>query len=884
MTNEQELIRQVVNSGEPEEFIRETLLELGVPEDDIEIVMNLYRFRPYFLSNSNILGNIPGHSYDHSSIKWNSYIQYLRSVAENKNFDPTEQINSISESTNKVEPFLMNSIQYGRTTYGLVVGDVQSGKTANFCGLISKSGDLGIPIIIVLSGITNTLRNQTQKRIDEALKRSQINSNQWYFLTEQDKSITNRSGNEKMVSGDFSNNHLELDLGALMEQNLPIILVMKKRKRVLERLNHWFTNYSDLLSTKQILVIDDEADSASVNCAVPNGEDHGVIIDEEEATAINRLIRTCLGRSTMSIYIGYTATPYASLLTDPWDFSEELGYGLYPRDFILTLPQPTSHNGTNEFFSDFGYLQNQVSILHRANDVGVVNQLDPPSLPLSLKNSVIDFIISGAILISRDRLFHHSMLIHCHHRKDNHENLERLIRVYGMEIRRNYHRETFSGERFEIFNTFRERWQYEFGIDVEYTENLDSNVKKFLREFDWMTNVRSINSNENEDDDSQLYDVPKLLDYDNYENGLRVIAVGGTILSRGLTVEGLKISYFTRESALYDSLTQMARWYGYHGDDSDLIRVNITDQIHRWFRWIHHVETRIREDIARYDEFEGVSPLMLAPRILKYAETEPLPHEIRPRNFLPTRRNAMPTAESRGLGFSGTYHSSRYLPFNVPEHLRQNEDLYKQLIEGISGTWTPTSGGYISRNINPHAIIEFLSNFNHSEGERSLGQQDIINYINRRNESNELINWSVAVMSPSSNRVARTPRPDSELPPINVTGRGRNPGGSLDEIMDKVHVAIDLPGYPHNFRNITSVRLAARQQRDPEYGLLLLYILDSEFIPREGIRGFVPLYTDEQEKIDAVAFGIALPDSETARNEDAQQEEYWIPRGIDGEF
>ena len=98
----------------------------------------------------------------------------------------------------------------------------------------------------------------------------------------------------------------------------------------MERLQDWFSNYCELLSTKQFLIIDDEADSASVNCAVPNGEDHGEVIDEDEATAINRLIRQCLKKSPMSIYIGYTATPYASLLTDPWDLSEELGYGLYP--------------------------------------------------------------------------------------------------------------------------------------------------------------------------------------------------------------------------------------------------------------------------------------------------------------------------------------------------------------------------------------------------------------------------------------------------------------------------------------------------------------------------------------------------------------------------
>ena len=138
MTAEQEIIRNIVNSGEIEEVVRERLLELGIHENEIETVLNLYRYRPYFLSNPNILGRIPEHSYAHSSNKWNNYLRYLRDVGDRKNFDPTEQIDSISESISKIEPFLMNSVQLGRTTYGLVVGDVQSGKTANFCGLISK--------------------------------------------------------------------------------------------------------------------------------------------------------------------------------------------------------------------------------------------------------------------------------------------------------------------------------------------------------------------------------------------------------------------------------------------------------------------------------------------------------------------------------------------------------------------------------------------------------------------------------------------------------------------------------------------------------------------------------------------------------------------------
>jgi hypothetical protein len=805
-------------------------------------------------------------------------------MAARKGFDPSEQIESIRDSTERIYRFLRQSYLIDRPTYGLVVGDVQSGKTANFCGLVSKAADLGISLIIVFSGTTNTLRNQTQKRIDEAFGRFQEVAIDWTFLTKQNEEVWRR-GEPKLKSGDVTRKIHEIDLQSELEESEVCLLVVKKRQHSLEHLTTWITRHASILDSRQILFIDDESDSASVNCIRRQEdeiEDDATDIDEREATRINELIRTCIAVSHHSIYIGYTATPYAALLTDPWYSSEELGQSLYPRDFILTLPQPSEHNGTTEFFSDFGYLRDQVEELDRV-DVELVNILEPLLLPPSLEVSIIDFIISGAIKLRNGEPFHHSMLVHCKIRKANHERLEELIRGFGQILRRDYRHQSF-GSRHECYRVVKNRWENEFGIGAEKELEMDELVKNFLRRFDWMSNVRSINSTDDDGDDAPLYDVPNKLDYENHDDGLWVIAVGGEILSRGLTVEGLTISYFTRESAMYDSLTQMARWCGYHGSSHPLLRVRLSDQILRWFRWIYDVETRIREDIARYEEFPETTPLMLAPRILRYSETEPLFWEDRPRDFRPTRRGAMPTAEIRGRGFAGTYHSSRYLPLNNSDQLLGNQGTYHSLVEEIGDSWSQISGGYISRNIQPETILRFLRGFNHDAGERSLGRDDILNYIERRNAEGELINWAVAVMSPQRGepRAAKMERPESSLPVINVTGRGKNPGGSIDEIMSKTHVAADLPGYPEEYQNQPSVRFAARQDREPQNGLLLVYILDSEFIPGEGSRGFIPLFREDQEKIDAVAFGIALPDSGQGRDED--QEEYWGPRGVPGDL
>lgn len=887
---DEEEVRELVNNTELSDLeIREQLIRIGI--ENIDEVLNYFRLRPYRLSIPHMLGSPLGEIETVSETRWSNYLEYLREVAASKSYDPREQIKSIQESTDKILPYFRDSMMAGRPTYGLVVGDVQSGKTANFCGLMTRAADSGIPLIIVMSGITNVLRNQTQKRVDDALCRNVASdSNYWRFITNQDREEISRDGKKRIRSGDFtqkSQDNPENNLEDLLDTDRTSVLVIKKRPHTLEKLYEWLSNNRQLIFRRQILFIDDESDSASINNQ-RNIPEHEVDldIDQEEATRINRLIRSCIQISEYSIYIGYTATPYAALLSDPWDYSEELGHSLYPRDFIVALPQPTKHNGTVEFFSDYGYLRSKIQVLER-QDVNSVNILEPHELPDSLKKSVYDFIITGAIKLRSSENFHHSMLVHCNVRKANHERIEHLIRRFGQNLNREYKRQSFTRKRTETYRKIKSRWENEFDIDESEELEMDIAIKKFLGKFSWMSDVRSINSTEDNGEDAELYEIPNVLDYDAHKDtGLWVIAVGGTILSRGLTVEGLTISYFTREAALYDTLTQMARWYGYHGENSKLIRVRISDQIHRWFRWIYQVESRIRDDIIRYELDPNTNPLMLAPRVLRYAETEPLEWEreqglTRPRSFQPTRRSAMITAESRGAGFAGTYFSSRYLPLNEPTLLTENINAFSSLVESIE-RWDEISGGFISRGIEPDKIIHFIDAFNHNRGARTSNSEDVINYIRRRNETDELIYWSVAVMSPGSGSPSDLGREIRTIPTINMTRRGRLPRGSIDEIMDKMHVAADLDGYPGRFQNMPNPRQESLLLRASENGLLILYILDPNYIPdSNSSRGYVSLFDERQQQFEVVAFGLGLPDSETARNEDAT-EEYYHPRGVPG--
>jgi len=698
-------------------------------------------------------------------------------------------------------------------------------------------------------------------------------------------------------SGDFYRE--KIDEGRVIEQisdsTTPCIMVVKKNKRTLERLLEWLDDHRTLLSQRQILIIDDEADSASVNLVRPNnGQGEDADFDAVAASEINRFIRSCIAISNRSTYIGYTATPYASLLADPWDYDEILGHSLYPRDFIVSLPQPSSHSGTREFFSEIGRLRHQVSEIHR-DDVGLVNQDSPEQAPESLRTAIIDFFITGALKLEMDTDsdgFHHSMLVHCSVRKSNHEALEGLIREIVANITVEYPVIQFSGGRTQVYTDFKNRWENHFGEPPEREEVVDSLVRQFMDGFSEVNGIRRINSEDDEDSNDEFYTVPNVLDYDSHEGGLWVIAVGGTILSRGLTIEGLCVSYFTRETALYDTLTQMARWYGYHGSSEDLVRVYITDQIHRWFRWILQVEERIREDIQRYQSIECADPLTLAPRILRYVETVPLYWELEdpenpnnvPRNFMPTRAAAMTTSERRGAGFSGSYTSSRYLPLDEVDLLLENQATLESLLQYIGDSWTQVSGGYIAQS-SPEAILDFLNDFHHEPGPRGIRREEVTRYIVERINDDELTNWTVALMSPQADNPNESELDYSMtgIGNINLTRRGKLENGGFDEIMDKSHVAVDLEGYPGNWARMPNIRRVARDIRTEQNGLLIIYVLDPNFNPTGGSRGFVQIFP-EGDGPEVVAFGLALPDSDNALQAYADEVgEYFGPRGIPGE-
>jgi hypothetical protein len=275
---------------------------------------------------------------------WERYRQYL----EQKNF-PQRVITRLDGVTDRILGLLENPKKPGPwDRRGMVVGHVQSGKTANYTGLICKAADAGYRLIVVIAGIHNNLRNQTQARIDEGFvgrDSATLLSNKTQKLigvgkfgaSEFPLTVTN-------TKQDFNKNTattLGVQLRAL---NVPAVLVIKKNASTLKHLNEWLRTHNtqgpSSLVDAPMLLIDDEADNASID----------ISRDPDKASTINSRIRELLRMFNRSCYVGYTATPFANIFIDPDSEQEMLGEDLFPRDFIISLEAPSNYFGASAGF------------------------------------------------------------------------------------------------------------------------------------------------------------------------------------------------------------------------------------------------------------------------------------------------------------------------------------------------------------------------------------------------------------------------------------------------------------------------------------------------------------------------------------------------------
>ena len=552
---------------------------------------------------------------------WNNYKRYLAEIQQL----PQTVIDEIDQSTDAILDGMSNPSETDTfEKKGLVIGYVQSGKTGNYVGLINKAIDVGYQFIVVLAGMHNNLRQQTQFRIDQGVNGKQkINGEENAVGV---GTLMNRFDNQTQslttadAKGDFNSAAANMN-GINFNLEAPLIAVIKKNVHPLKNMNKWLENVIGInmesQSNKAVLIIDDEADQASINnnfkvedLDAPIEDEDGNIDEENRPTAINAGIVDLINKFSRRCYTGYTATPYANVLI-PLD--NEHHQSIFPEDFIVRLKQPSNYLGPEKYFD-----QGLPGIMEIDSTEGFPGQLksyykeelEQLNMPDSLKVATKQFIVSGALRFFRGQeRSHMSMLIHVSHLTMIQNHLGDVFKNYWSELKDGIENnsETMWTELSDLFNGSNVDGLKEEVNSQEFYTNAYSQNESFannnfdlpndfieLRDYvrSFIAAVEILVVNGHKDNKGQG------LDYHLHPHGRKVIAIGGNTMSRGLTLEGLHTSYFIRHARTFDTLMQMGRWFGYRSNYADLCRIVTTTEIAIDFGEICYADTIMNENIS----------------------------------------------------------------------------------------------------------------------------------------------------------------------------------------------------------------------------------------------------------------------------------------------
>jgi hypothetical protein len=569
-----------VNDAEAEELARLIEAKYGISMG-LGAIVDAKDFQPW-LNDARINGDV-------GDFYWGRYRRLL-----NQKGLPKSVIDATDDVTDRVLDRLGNPKDASSwSRRGMVVGHVQSGKTQNYTGLICKAADAGYRLIIVIAGIHNNLRNQTQARIDEGFigrdtgRLAHVNKKMkqkiigvgLFDQREFPVSLTN-------TIKDFNKETATTNTSQIGQYNVPVVLVIKKNPNTLRNLLEWLKEHSVHEGTQMVsqpmLLIDDEADNASINTAYAR----------DEVTRINGQIRELLSLFHRSCYVGYTATPFANIFIDPDTDDDALRQDLFPRHFIIGLDAPTNYFGAQKVFVD--NRERHIREIDDNEDIfPMKHKIDHPVnvLPGSLVQAVRAFIVSRAIRNARgQQAAHASMLINASRFTDVQGRLRSQVADVVGRMRDAVAVDGAKG-RAAIKNpeiaALHSIWQQEYANDADWGD-----VQTRLHEVLVAARVVEVNASKRS----------QALDYDQAgEHGVTIIAVGGFSLSRGLTLEGLTVSYFLRNSIMYDTLMQMGRWFGYRPGYEDLCRVWIPADGVGWYAHIHDAMDDLQTQLKRME-------------------------------------------------------------------------------------------------------------------------------------------------------------------------------------------------------------------------------------------------------------------------------------------
>jgi hypothetical protein len=841
---------------------------------------------------------------------WERYVSFLR--VRKASFP----VSGLSDKTTQILDNCRNPIDEGQwDRRGMVVGNVQSGKTANYTGLINKAMDAGYKMIIVMAGVHNTLRAQTQDRIDEGVigrksadliqKRPTNKYGVGFYSVPGTRSVYAytstpylvREGGKAMRQGDFDINKAR-ELNVPIDGSDPTVLVIKKNKTILENLVLWLEqscngtiNGFRKITNVPVLIIDDEADNASVNSG-----------DMYDVRAINKLIRVLLSLFAKNTYIGYTATPYANIFI-PSDWDREgrteingvpflIGPDLFPKDFIVNIHPPSNYIGAAQVFGFENPLTGDklepLKLIRLVDDqapcfpktLNKDNRENRPEgisdLPTSFTTAVKSFIIACAIKrhrgLTKD---HNSMLVHVALYV---EWIDRVAYIVN-ELVHDYRNQIRSGQG-PLLSDLRELFEDDFKPTThQILDNLtykDPKIKTceweevmpHLQEVMKRMEVRAIHGSKKNIE----YQNIKELNYDQYDDGLTVIAVGGNKLARGITLEGLSVSYYLRTARMYDTLMQMGRWFGYRPGYVDLCRLYTTEQIRLWYRHVAMATEDMRSD---FDELVslGMRPDQYRLKVMSH-----------PGMLSITAASKMKGHQKLAVGYSGKLIQT-YSFSTAQEYMNRNLLSFTSLLSQLSNPVVGTNSGRINellwKGVSHTLIADFLSGY---KTDQPLRIDTLCGYIDLQSKKGKLKNWDIAVISNSS-KVVRINEVDQPVKQLAIQTKEESydigcpvrtlenltthveVGGRKNAILDKRARMIGLTIHKSEGKPISEDDIK-KARADIEQPLLVLYPLDPRVInintPNIPIIGWGLVFPKlEGEE----AFEYALRPDEECQNE-----------------
>lgn len=724
-------------------------------------------------------------------------------------------IDALDAASTRIVSLLSHPRERSFSTRGLVVGYVQSGKTTNFTAVAAKAADRGYKLVVVLAGIHNGLRRQTQARLVHQLV--EPNPTQWTQLTDMDRDFV-PPANAAAFFGKNNQTH--------------VLCVIKKNATVLKKFSNWLDTASEYLQGCPALIIDDEADQATV-----------------ATKTINPLIRSILGKLPKSAYVGYTASPFANLLIDP-----SLDDDLYPRHFIVNLPKPEGHYGTEVLFGryaldgedpqdvDDGYdmlrevPEGDVELVRPLRRSDVADFL--PEITDTLRDAIWYFWLSTAARRVRGTGNPHStMLIHTSVNTAVHNSFRAPLEELRAET-------LASLGNSDFVRGLRMLWDAEvsrvpaadFGEEPVAFKDALAELRRVIDD------CRIIMDNASSDD---------RLDYES--GPVVAIAVGGNTLSRGLTLEGLLVSYFVRAVSAYDTLLQMGRWFGYRQGYADLPRIWMTEELQGWFRHIATVETEMRRDIDIYMT-EDKNPLTFAVRL----RTHPA--------LRVTAAAKMKAAVKSSAAYGGLRVQTRYFHTDGNWLLKNQEAARDLITSALSDAYKhevlENGARHLFRDVSHDHVIRFLRSYSFHEKSQECDSGLLVKYIEKRVAQAKTLNsWNVAVVG---NRVDGTTEGFHFADGVS-TGRivrakllqSDADVADIKTLMSRRDAALDLPGDTGGLKE-EEIR-AARQSHLPETGLLVLYPIDKVSKPSPAKqKSRLSLGAEE----DVIGVGIVFPQPE----------------------